>query len=64
MIKKYQMAQFFMIPKLAFGRLVREIMSDTGPGISDWRIQRSALEALQEATEAFVTSFLSSKCIT
>lgn len=57
-IKKYQKSVQLLIPKLPFQRLVREIaeeiptsgMMDSGP----LRFQRSALLALQEATEAYM----------
>lgn len=38
-----------MIPRRAFDRLVREIMQDIR---SDLRVEKDAMEALQEATEA------------
>ena len=55
-IKRYQRSIDFLIAKLAFGRLVREIMHDIRGDL------RSALEALQESAEAFLTILLESKC--
>jgi histone H3/H4 len=40
------------IPKLTFRRLMREIVADNR---SDMRLQKEAVEALQEAAEALVT---------
>ena len=41
---------------MSFQRLVRQIAAEVGPAslMTDVRFQASALEALQEATEAFV----------
>lgn len=47
----------FLIPKLVFARLVREIILDIFPREDITRIQASALEALQEATEMYVVQF-------
>lgn len=49
-----------LIPKLAFSRVVRDIMEDICPG-KGMRIQGSALEALQEAAEAVLVNELASK---
>lgn len=51
-----------LILKLAFSRVVREILGELyiGQGL---RIQGSALEALQEATEAILVNELASKLI-
>ena len=53
-IHKYQKSTETFIPKVQFQRVVKEIMQDTG---KDLRIQSSALLALQEATEAHLTSY-------
>lgn len=45
-----------MIPKLPFGRLVREIMQQTSRDVT--HLTLTALEALQESTEMYVTQFL------
>jgi len=54
-IRRYQKTAELLIPKLPFQRLVREIMyrMDFGSG-KGWRIQASALGALQEAAESVV----------
>ncbi|KAF7876636.1 hypothetical protein EAF04_001721 [Stromatinia cepivora] len=53
-IRRYQKSTELFIPKLPFRRLVKEIMHDHG----SFRIQSSALEALQEAAEStIVTEF-------
>lgn len=44
----------YLIPKVPFQRLVREILRRYG----DFRTQRSTLECLQEASEHFLTSLL------
>lgn len=51
-IRKYQGTTNHLVPRLAFQRLVREILQET----SIRRIQTSALLALQEATEAYLVS--------
>ncbi|TEY54961.1 hypothetical protein BOTCAL_0234g00160 [Botryotinia calthae] len=54
-IRQYQMTTELCIPKLPFRRLVKEIMHSHCPG---FRIQSSALAALQEAAEStIVTEF-------
>ena len=45
-----------LIPKTRFVRLVREIMTEVEP--KGLRIQREALEGLQEAAESFLVGFL------
>lgn len=52
-IRKYQKSTEFLIKKLSFQRLVREVMS----GFATYRIQTSAMFALQEACEAFLAGF-------
>ena len=51
-IRRYQKSVELLIPKLPFQRLVREIAQDFKP---DLRFQASALLALQEAAEAYLT---------
>ncbi|XP_076233416.1 histone H3.3 type c-like [Calliopsis andreniformis] len=46
-----------LIPKLPFARLVRDIILDHFPALHITRIQALALEALQEATEAYLVQF-------
>ncbi len=49
-----------IIPKAPFSRLVREITVDLDI-VQQYRFQRSALEALQEAAEAFICHMFESK---
>ncbi|KAB8291614.1 hypothetical protein EYC80_006414 [Monilinia laxa] len=54
-IQRYQQSTDLIIPKAPFHRLVREIIEDISPS---FRIQRLALNALQEVAEAaLVTEF-------
>ncbi|XP_076643365.1 histone H3.3 type c-like [Halictus rubicundus] len=46
-----------LIPKAVFRRVVREIIYELFPNLADLRIQVLALEALQEATEAYLVQF-------
>ena len=50
-IRRYQKSTDLLIRKLPFQRIVREIAQDYK---SDLRFQMSAIEALQEATEAYI----------
>ncbi len=52
-IKKYQRGGDLLIPKRPFQRLVRKIAEDLSSKI-DIRFQSMALEAIQEAAEAFI----------
>ena len=52
-IRRFQKSVELLIPKLPFQRLVREIMQAHGG--RDLRIQSSAVGALQEASEAFLS---------
>lgn len=51
-IRKYQKSTELLIRKLPFQRLVREVASDFK---TDLRFQSTAVLALQEATEAYIT---------
>jgi len=53
-IRKYQKTYNRLIPRLSFGRLVREITQDFNRG-EQMRFQVPAMSALQEATEIFLT---------
>jgi histone H3/H4 len=53
------MSPGLLIPALPFQRLVREIMYDVNP--AGFRIQRTALLALQEAAEAMLCAEFQSK---
>jgi histone H3 len=50
-IKRYQKTTELLIPKAPFIRVVKEIINDICMG-AGFRIQRQALEALQESAEA------------
>ena len=52
-IRHYQKGGQLLIPKLPFSRLVRKIVVDGGR--YKFRFQASALMALQEAAEAYIT---------
>ena len=52
-IRRYQKSTELLMRKLPFQRLVREIAGDFK---SDLRFQASAIQALQEATEAYCVS--------
>lgn len=54
-IRKFQKSTRFLIPKLPFARVVREIIMTFVP--ADYRIQTLALEALQESAEMYVVQF-------
>jgi len=59
-IRRYQRDFTLLLPKLPFQRVVKEVMNDMAPG-KQFRIQRSALEALQEAAEAAIVTEFESK---
>ena len=52
-IRKYQKSTELLIRKLPFQRLVREVTQDFMP---DLRFQSHAIQALQEASEAYLVS--------
>ena len=55
MIRHFQKTTELLIPKLSFSRLVWEIALEISPNL---RFQSGALEALQEAAEAYlITEF-------
>ncbi|XP_012272809.1 histone H3.3-like [Orussus abietinus] len=56
-IKHLRRTTRLLIPKAPFARLVREIIRECFPRLDVQRIQVSALEALQEATEMYITQF-------
>lgn len=56
-IRRLQKSAKLIIPKLRFQMLVKEILNDEGAAPRDKRIQSTALLALQEATEAFLTGW-------
>ncbi|XP_040078858.1 serine/arginine repetitive matrix protein 1 [Ixodes scapularis] len=59
-IRRLQRTTQLLIPRLSFARLVREILQGLAPSRSDhYYMQGLALQALQDASEDFVTNFLS-----
>ncbi|KAF3407038.1 histone H3 [Talaromyces pinophilus] len=52
-IRRYQKSTDLIIPKLPFQRLVRDIAQDVS-WLENLKWQKSAIEALQEAAEAFL----------
>lgn len=56
-VRKYQMSNSFMIPKLPFARLVRELTHKVAPG-NTYRFQKSALISIQEAVEMYLVKML------
>jgi histone H3 len=54
-IRRYQKMVEFLIPRLPFQRLIRDICVEVNPKV-DLRWQAVALEALQEASEAFLVT--------
>ena len=57
-IRKYQKSTDLLILKAPFQRVVREIVQDLYGTSHQYRFQRSALEALQEASEAYLVGLL------
>ncbi|KNE56571.1 hypothetical protein AMAG_02369 [Allomyces macrogynus ATCC 38327] len=55
-IKQMQKTSDFLIPKISFQRVVRDILMTHGQDATGYRIQPQALAALQEATEAFLVN--------
>lgn len=55
-VRRYQNSTDLLIPRAPFRRLVREVMLNMKDSI---RIRSSALDAMQEATESYITSVLS-----
>ncbi len=51
-IRKYQKSTDLLIRKAPFARLVKEITQDMG----NYRMQSVAVQALQEATESYITN--------
>jgi len=56
-IRKYQKSTNLLIPRLPFGRVVREIATAEASkrGIQGLRFQTNALSAMQEAAEMYLT---------
>jgi len=55
-IRQYQQTTELIFPKKSFTRIVREILLIYTKKDSSYRIQSAALEALQEAAEAYIVS--------
>ena len=55
-IRKYQKSTELLIRKLPFQRLVREVMWNLDRGGVQFRIQSTALLAMQEAAEAYLVN--------
>ncbi|XP_042149450.1 uncharacterized protein LOC115316963 [Ixodes scapularis] len=59
-VRRLQRTTRLLIPRLSFARVVREMLQGLAPSRSDrYYMQGLALQALQEASELFVTNFLS-----
>ncbi|XP_017788258.1 PREDICTED: histone H3.3-like [Habropoda laboriosa] len=56
-IKYLRRSVHLLIPKVRFARLVREIIIDYFPRKQITRLQVTALQALQEAAEAYLVEF-------
>ena len=54
-IRRYQKSYNLLLPRLPFQRLVREICQDMTK--KELRFQSTALQALQEAAEAYVVTY-------
>lgn len=59
-IEKIKRSYSSCIPRISFGRLVKEITTEHG---SDYRFQSLALEVLQNAAEAMLTQLFSDSCL-
>ena len=54
-IRLYQKTTNLLMPRAPFQRVIKEMMQNHAlPGAEGFRLRRDALEALQEAAEAFV----------
>lgn len=58
-IRAYQRSCHLLIRKASFARLVRSVLVENHHRGSEFLWQKAAIECLQEATEAYVVSFLS-----
>jgi len=61
-IRRYQKEFKLLIPRLPFQRVVREITAEVSMR-SNLRMQKSAVEALQEAAESFLVNEFESKLL-
>lgn len=55
----YQKSCHLLIRKASFARLVRGILIESHHTGSEYKWQHAAIECLQEASEAYIVSFLS-----
>ncbi len=55
----YQRTTHLLMRKAPFARLIRELLIKHHPYGAEFRWQRAAIECLQEASEAYIISFLS-----
>lgn len=55
----YQRSCHLLIRKASFARLVKQILIASHPHGAQFRWQQAAIECLQEASEAYVISFIS-----
>ncbi|CAD6498695.1 BgTH12-04356 [Blumeria graminis f. sp. triticale] len=53
-IRRYQRSTDLLLSKLPFSRLVRDVALQVRPASEGWRWQSQAIQALQEAAEAFL----------
>lgn len=58
-IRMYQRSCHLLLRRASFARLVRYVLVETHPRGTSFCWQRAAIECLQEASEAYVISFLS-----
>ncbi|KAF3077734.1 hypothetical protein TWF594_005956 [Orbilia oligospora] len=58
-IKFYQKHTGFLLPKMTFARICRELLQETDYATREGglRVKKSTLEALQEATEVFMVKY-------
>ncbi|XP_058802839.1 histone H3-like centromeric protein A [Phymastichus coffea] len=56
-ITSLQKTTHLLIPKLPFARLLKEILNDLFPRNNSFKLQLTALEALQEAAEMYLVQF-------
>lgn len=54
-IRRYQKTTDLLIPKACFNKLIREIADSESLSLRNVRFQRSALAAIQEAAEMYLT---------
>lgn len=62
-IRHFQRTTSLLLPSLPFERLAREVTSYFLPRGVEFRWQRRALEALQEAAEAYLVSIFEDTCV-